>query len=131
VKAALLLASAVALAACRPAPPTTTTSSTTVVSNSSTPVRDYAVDKDGRQSISIDGVRIEIAPDLPERTSYATVPAKGDNQTIVVLRGWSIRIREGRVHVGERDYGPVASGDTVVVAKGGVRVGSELRGTLP
>jgi hypothetical protein len=86
--------------------------------------------KDGGQVVSVGGYSIETAADLPERKN-STTSVTGDNQTVVVLRGWSIVVRDGKVTVGGREYGAVAAGGKIRLAADGVRVDGELRGPLP
>ncbi|MCY2959742.1 MAG: hypothetical protein NTY35_06215 [Planctomycetota bacterium] len=129
---------AVLAAACRresAPPPAHSTTSTAVTVNTVAPAGQYEVGENGAQTVTIDGVRIEAAADLPDRSSNLTIDASasnpGGNLTVVVLRGWPISVVGGRVHVRDRDYGPAPSGSTVRLAKDGVHVGAELRGPLP
>lgn len=136
MKAITPVAFAALAAACHhEAPPASTTTSSSVVVTTTTPIGEYKVGENGAQTITIDGVHIETAPDLPDRSSNVSVEVNsgnaGDGQTVVVLRGWPIRMAGGRVNVLGRDYGAVQSGETVRLAKDGVHVGAELRGPLP
>ncbi len=137
MNARALVAIAALAAACHhesPPSPTTTTSSAVVVT-STAPIGEYKVGENGAQTITIDGVRIETTADLPSRSSNVAGEVQsgdsGDGHTLVVLRGWPIRLVGGRVSVLGRDYGAVSSGGTVRLAKDGVHVGPELRGPLP
>ncbi|MBL8863736.1 MAG: hypothetical protein JNK02_17235 [Planctomycetes bacterium] len=96
------------------------------------PVGDYAVAPDGAQSITVNGLRIETAADLPERAASAQVSIQGDNQVGLVLRGWPIAVKDGRVLVAGIDYGAApAAGGHIRLGKDGVFVEGELRGPLP
>lgn len=132
---AFVAIAALAAACHHESPPAPTTTSTSVVVTTTAPIGEYKVGENGAQTITIDGVRIETAADLPDRSSNVVVGGNigdaGDGQTVVVLRGWPIRLVGGRVNVLGRDYGTVSSGGTVRLAKDGVHVGAELRGPLP
>lgn len=120
-----------ALAACSretPAPTVASSPGATASAAAREPVGVYEA-KDGGQIVSVGGYTIEAAADLPERKSSTNV--SGDNQTVIVLRGWSIAVRDGKVTVVGRDYGAVAAGGTIRLAADGVHVGGELRGPLP
>lgn len=119
---------ALALAACHRDPPAPAASAS-ASGSSGVAVGSYST-KDGGQTLTVNGYTLETAPDLPEREG-STTTTSGDNQTVVVLRGWSIVIRDGKVAVAGRDFGAAPAGSTIRVAKDGVRVGGELRGPLP
>jgi len=114
---------------CRRDPPVST--SATIVTAPSVPVGEYKVSNEGAQSITVGGIVIETSADLPERAPSAVASITGNNQVVVVLRGWQIIVHEGRVLVGGHDFGPAPTGSRVQLSKDGVRVGEELRGPLP
>ncbi len=86
----------------------------------------------GGQVVHVNDVSIEIAPDLPARGSAAAPAASGTgNGTVLVLRGWPIELRAGRIHVAGQDFGEVPAGSQVLIAREGVHVAGVLRGPLP
>lgn len=109
----------------------TPTPSAPVMPTPSVPVGEYKVSTEGAQSITIGGVVIETAADLPQREASASTSVMGNNQVAVTLRGWQVVVHDGRVLVGGQDFGLAPSGSHVRLSKDGVRVGEELRGPLP
>ena len=120
-------------------PGSTTVTTTTTTGSGATdappapasPVKDYAVAADGVTTVEMNGVRLRLDADVPERAGSVTVNSGGDNQTVLTLRGWSIVVSAGRVTVGGHDFGAVPTGAEVRIAKDGVHVAGEHRGALP
>ncbi len=110
-------------------PNATTTNVTT--STSSTVVGEYANGTDGAQTVTINGLHIETAPDLPENKATTTQVVSGDNQTVIVLRGWQVVVQDGKLLVAGHAFGTVPAEATIRLAADGVHVNGELRGTLP
>lgn len=123
MRAVLVLAFAVSLAACRKDPPPPSGSTTMSVGN-------FSTSASGAQIVSINDIIIQMDPDLPERTS-GTQTVSGDNQTVVVLRGWQIAVGGETLKVAGQEFGKVPPNTLIRLSKSGVYVGDELRGPLP
>lgn len=95
------------------------------------PIGTYVQGNDGVTRMTISGLEIEVAADVPDRSKDAPKGADGDNQVVVTLRGWPIQVREGQLYVAGKAFGDAPAGSRVRLAKDGVYVGGELRGALP
>jgi len=132
----LLLAPALAFAACSAAVREATIKIVDLDNDLSRPAR-----------LVVDGVPIEILGDLKAelgiyRRSQANstqldfafgegeVPF-ANGQSGVWVRGNAIRVESGRLWLGELDCGPVKPGQPVTIDLAGVHVGQQLRGELP
>ncbi len=95
------------------------------------PIGTYEQSADGVTRMTIGGLEIEVAADVPERAKDAPKVVDGDNQVVITLRGWPIQARDGRIYVAGKSFGDAPAGSRVRITKEGVHVGGELRGPLP
>lgn len=156
MRSALVLVLALAAAACRRDPPppsvapagaggTTAASSTPSPGSAALPASagreepaapakpagTYVQGADGVTRMTIGGLDIEVAADVPERAKDAPKIVDGENQLLITLRGWPIQARDGRIYVAGKSFGEAPAGSQVRITKDGVHVGGELRGPLP
>src|SRR5262245_13234909 len=88
------------------------------------------VDSGGAGNVQIDGVTFEF--DSSVRFLYSSKSTNpGDSTSSATVNGHAFGLRDGKVFVGEREYGAASPGTTVQVTSAGVRVGGEMRGPLP
>ncbi len=95
------------------------------------------VNPGGRSIVTLEGVRIEVAPDVPlsvrnvleSEVSSATGGKEVRSETGPEVRidQLLLRITEGRLFIGEKDHGPVAREDQVEIRRDGVFVNGEQR----
>lgn len=113
-----------------PPPPGGTTTVTTTTTTTNAPVGAYDKQSDGTQVVSIEGIRIEAAADLPFRAGTTTT-VSGNNMLVVTLQGWPISVHEGKLTVAGTEFGTAPTGSVVRLSADGVFVGAERRGPLP
>jgi hypothetical protein len=131
-RTAVLVLATIAVACHRDPPPPggATTVTTTTVTTSNAPVGAYDKQSDGTQVVSIEGIRIEAAADLPFRAGTTTT-VSGNNTLVVTLKGWSISVHEGKLTVAGTEFGAAPTGSIVRLTADGVHVDGERRGPLP
>ena len=131
-RATILVLATFAVACHRDPPPSsgTATVTTTTVTTTNAPVGAYDKQSDGTQVVSIEGIRIEAAADLPFREGTTTT-VSGNNMLVVTLQGWSISVHEGKLTVAGTEFGAAPTGSVVRLTADGVFVGAEKRGPLP
>jgi len=86
----------------------------------------------GGSVLTLEGVRIEVGSDvsleLPLSIQVQITSADGRSVlrnhegSEILLDGDVLELRDGRLWIGDRDHGPVAAGDRVVIDGRGVRV---------
>ena len=89
-----------------------------------------SIDSGGGGNIEINGVPFEVDSSVHfEYFSEARNP--GESSMRATVDGHDFGLRDGKVFVGEREYGPAGPGTTVRITSAGVTVGGEMRGPLP
>jgi hypothetical protein len=82
--------------------------------------------------MEIGGVVIVTTADLPARPDVeGSFSVATGNELTLKLRGWPITLRDGKVYVDFKDFGPAPQGSEIQLSPAGVKVGGELRGPLP
>jgi len=88
------------------------------------------IDSEGGGELAIDGVHFEIDASVHYRYQFTSTDP-GTSQRSATVNGHEFGLRDGRVFVGSKDYGPAPSGAHVRIAADGVTVDGEPRGALP